>query len=207
MDWEPCLTALYKFIYLLIVTRWNAWGIAKYTMALKLQKIMCCSSLCQSLMFQCYVLCSCFTIYMIDCSLSVSEFYEQDEILKLRTAALKKEESDVQIELEKLEKERNLHIRELKRIQSEDSSRSTAVLTSLRLCWAVQFTVQWDIVCNGLTIQHPCVGSWTWSHVGSGVERIDPLCFLARCHTRRQNQALSHLCFLLSMVFMLAGIA
>ena len=95
---------------------------------------MCCSSLCQSLMFQCYVLCSCFTICMIDCSLSVSEFYEQDEILKLRTAALKKEESDVQIELEKLEKERNLHIRELKRIQSEDSSRSTAVLTSLRLC-------------------------------------------------------------------------
>ena len=57
------------------------------------------------------------------CSLSVSEFYEQDEILKLRAAALKKEESDIQIELEKLEKERNLHIRELKRIQSEDSSR------------------------------------------------------------------------------------
>ena len=61
-------------------------------------------------------------------SLSVSEFYEQDEILKLRAAALKKEESDIQIELEKLEKERNLHIRELKRIQSEDSSRS-AVMT------------------------------------------------------------------------------
>ena len=53
----------------------------------------------------------------------MSEFYEQDEILKLRAAALKKEESDIQIELEKLEKERNLHIRELKRIQSEDSSR------------------------------------------------------------------------------------
>jgi len=64
------------------------------------------------------------------CSLSVCEFYEQDEILKLRAAALKKEESDVQIELEKLEKERNLHIRELKRIQSEDSSR----LTPLRYC-------------------------------------------------------------------------
>ena len=61
------------------------------------------------------------------CSLSVSEFYEQDEILKLRAAALKKEESDIQIELEKLEKERNLHIRELKRIQSEDSSRLSTV--------------------------------------------------------------------------------
>jgi len=61
--------------------------------------------------------------YTVCCRLSVSEFYEQDEILKLRAAALKKEESDIQIELEKLEKERNLHIRELKRIQSEDSSR------------------------------------------------------------------------------------
>jgi tousled-like kinase len=55
--------------------------------------------------------------------LSMSEFYEQDEILKLRSASLKKEESDIQLELEKLEKERNLHIRELKRIQSEDASR------------------------------------------------------------------------------------
>ena len=58
----------------------------------------------------------------------MSEFYEQDEILKLRAAALKKEESDVQIELEKLEKERNLHIRELKRIQSEDSSRLSTMM-------------------------------------------------------------------------------
>ena len=67
---------------------------------------------------------------MTCCSLSVSEFYEQDEILKLRAAALKKEESDIQIELEKLEKERNLHIRELKRIQSEDSSRSATIMIS-----------------------------------------------------------------------------
>jgi len=28
-------------------------------------------------------------------------------------------------------------------------------------------------------------------HVDSGVVRIDPLHFLARCHTRRLNQALS----------------
>ena len=69
-------------------------------------------------------------------SLSVSEFYEQDEILKLRAAALKKEESDIQIELEKLEKERNLHIRELKRIQSEDSSRLAVMIT-----FALRFTV------------------------------------------------------------------
>jgi len=51
------------------------------------------------------------------------EFYEQDEILKLRAASLKKEDSDLQLELEKLEQERNLHIRELRRIHSEDTSR------------------------------------------------------------------------------------
>ncbi|ESO92279.1 hypothetical protein LOTGIDRAFT_175723, partial [Lottia gigantea] len=44
-------------------------------------------------------------------------------ILKLRQAALKKEDADLQLELEKLERERNLHIRELKRIHNEDNSR------------------------------------------------------------------------------------
>jgi tousled-like kinase len=51
------------------------------------------------------------------------EYYEQDEILKLRSQALKKEDTDLQLELEKLERERNLHIRELKRIHNEDQSR------------------------------------------------------------------------------------
>ncbi|KAI7685809.1 hypothetical protein SSS_05023 [Sarcoptes scabiei] len=51
------------------------------------------------------------------------EYYEQDEILKLRSQALKKEDADLQLELEKLERERNLHIRELKRIHNEDQSR------------------------------------------------------------------------------------
>ncbi|XP_041365414.1 serine/threonine-protein kinase tousled-like 2 isoform X2 [Gigantopelta aegis] len=55
--------------------------------------------------------------------LTIAEFYEQDEILKLRQAVLKKEDADLQLELEKLERERNLHIREIKRIQSEDNSR------------------------------------------------------------------------------------
>ena len=55
--------------------------------------------------------------------LSLSEFYEQDEILKLRQTSLKREESELQMELEKLERERNLHIRELKRIHNEDNSR------------------------------------------------------------------------------------
>lgn len=56
-------------------------------------------------------------------SLTLAEFYEQDEILKLRAAALKKEDADLQLEMEKLERERNLHIRELKRIHNEDNSR------------------------------------------------------------------------------------
>lgn len=43
--------------------------------------------------------------------------------MKLRQASLKKEDTDVQLDLEKLELERNLHIREMKRIHSEDSSR------------------------------------------------------------------------------------
>ncbi|XP_033639946.1 serine/threonine-protein kinase tousled-like 2 [Asterias rubens] len=51
------------------------------------------------------------------------EYYERDEIFKLRLASLRKEESDLQGELEKLERERNVHIRELKRIHNEDQSR------------------------------------------------------------------------------------
>ena len=60
--------------------------------------------------------------------MTLNEFHEQDEILKLRQAALKKEDSDLQLELEKLERERNLHIRELKRIHNEDSSRFVTTL-------------------------------------------------------------------------------
>jgi len=55
--------------------------------------------------------------------ISLYEYYEMDEILKLRQQALKKEDADLQLELEKLERERNLHIRELKRIHNEDASR------------------------------------------------------------------------------------
>ncbi|KAG8199492.1 hypothetical protein JTE90_009339 [Oedothorax gibbosus] len=56
-------------------------------------------------------------------SLSWSEYFEQEEIFKLRQVSLKKEDTDLQLELEKLERERNLHIRELKRIHNEDQSR------------------------------------------------------------------------------------
>lgn len=58
-----------------------------------------------------------------DKSLTACEFYEQDEILKLRAAATKKEDLDLQVEAEKLEQEKNAHVREIRRIHSEDSSR------------------------------------------------------------------------------------
>ena len=46
-------------------------------------------------------------------------------------------------------------------------------------------------------MQVPPAGSWPRPHVGSGVERVDPLTFLAECHKRRLNQALSVLCLIL----------
>ncbi|XP_020773925.1 serine/threonine-protein kinase tousled-like 2 isoform X2 [Boleophthalmus pectinirostris] len=55
-------------------------------------------------------------------ALSVAEYHEQEEIFKLRIGHLKKEEAEVQSELEQLERVRNLHIRELKRIHNEDNS-------------------------------------------------------------------------------------
>uniref|UniRef100_A0A671QLF0 non-specific serine/threonine protein kinase n=1 Tax=Sinocyclocheilus anshuiensis TaxID=1608454 RepID=A0A671QLF0_9TELE len=54
--------------------------------------------------------------------LKPTEYHEQEEIFKLRLGHLKKEEADIQAELERLERVRNLHIRELKRINNEDSS-------------------------------------------------------------------------------------
>ncbi|XP_078656269.1 serine/threonine-protein kinase tousled-like 2 isoform X1 [Branchiostoma floridae x Branchiostoma belcheri] len=51
------------------------------------------------------------------------KYYEQEEILKIKSAQLKKEEAEVTTELEKLEREKNLHIREMKRIMNEDNSR------------------------------------------------------------------------------------
>uniref|UniRef100_A0A8C9W7P3 non-specific serine/threonine protein kinase n=1 Tax=Scleropages formosus TaxID=113540 RepID=A0A8C9W7P3_SCLFO len=49
-------------------------------------------------------------------------YHEQEEIFKLRLGHLKKEEAEIQAELERLERVRNLHIRELKRIHNEDNS-------------------------------------------------------------------------------------
>ncbi|XP_075884226.1 serine/threonine-protein kinase tousled-like 2 isoform X2 [Nelusetta ayraudi] len=55
-------------------------------------------------------------------ALSLAEYHEQEEIFKLRIGHLKKEEAEIQAELEHLERVRNLHIRELKRIHNEDNS-------------------------------------------------------------------------------------
>uniref|UniRef100_A0A668AR26 non-specific serine/threonine protein kinase n=1 Tax=Myripristis murdjan TaxID=586833 RepID=A0A668AR26_9TELE len=58
----------------------------------------------------------------IQALLTLAEYHEQEEIFKLRLGHLKKEEAEIQAELERLERVRNLHIRELKRINNEDSS-------------------------------------------------------------------------------------
>ncbi|CAH2251072.1 jg11802 [Pararge aegeria aegeria] len=71
-------------------------------------------------------------------SMTWQEYYEADEILKLRQSALKKEDADLQLEMEKLERERNLHIRELKRIHNEDQSRfSQHPVLSERFAWTL----------------------------------------------------------------------
>ena len=53
----------------------------------------------------------------------VQEYYEAEEILRIRQNALRKDDAEMAMEMEKLERERNLHIRELKRIHNEDQSR------------------------------------------------------------------------------------
>lgn len=53
---------------------------------------------------------------------TLQDWYGTDEILKLRLANLKKQEAELSEEGEKLERERQLHCRELKRVLSEDHS-------------------------------------------------------------------------------------
>uniref|UniRef100_A0A158Q729 Protein kinase domain-containing protein n=1 Tax=Elaeophora elaphi TaxID=1147741 RepID=A0A158Q729_9BILA len=55
--------------------------------------------------------------------LTLQEYLEQEEIYRLRKEHLKKEEAELVAERDRLERERNLHIRELKRVQYEESSR------------------------------------------------------------------------------------
>lgn len=56
-------------------------------------------------------------------SIEINVNYMRTIFFQLRQSALKKEDADLQLEMEKLERERNLHIRELKRIHNEDQSR------------------------------------------------------------------------------------
>ena len=53
-------------------------------------------------------------------AISLTEYNELDEIARLRLAVLKKEESDLLAELDKLATERDLHMREVRRIKDED---------------------------------------------------------------------------------------
>lgn len=55
--------------------------------------------------------------------MTLQDWYEYDEVLRLRQLTLKREESDLAQDLERLDRERNVHIRELKRLYNEDHSR------------------------------------------------------------------------------------
>ena len=55
-------------------------------------------------------------------ALTMQGYHERDEVLRQRMTAVKRDECDLQFELERLERERSLHIRELKRISNEDNS-------------------------------------------------------------------------------------
>ena len=54
---------------------------------------------------------------------TLQDWYEYDEVLRLRQLTLKREEADLVDDLERLDRERNVHIRELKRLYNEDHSR------------------------------------------------------------------------------------
>jgi len=55
--------------------------------------------------------------------MTYQDWCEYDEVLRLRQLTLKREESDLAQDLEELDRERNIHIRELKRLYNEDHSR------------------------------------------------------------------------------------
>jgi tousled-like kinase len=55
--------------------------------------------------------------------ITLQDWYEYDEVLRLRQLTLKREEYELGQDLEKLDRERNVHIRELKRLYNEDHSR------------------------------------------------------------------------------------
>ena len=55
--------------------------------------------------------------------MSLQDWNEYDEVLRLRQLTLKREEYELAQDLERLDRERNVHIRELKRLYNEDHSR------------------------------------------------------------------------------------
>jgi len=66
---------------------------------------------------------SCIYIFNICSRLEPNDFYWQAEIHDIRKVNINKEEKDLQAETERLDRERNLHIREIKRIDNEEASR------------------------------------------------------------------------------------
>ncbi|MES1906270.1 MAG: Serine/threonine-protein kinase tousled-like 2, partial [Paramarteilia canceri] len=51
------------------------------------------------------------------------EVCEAEELLKIKFSALRKEDNDISIDLERVERERLLHSREINRLHNQDNSR------------------------------------------------------------------------------------
>lgn len=95
----------------------------------------------------------------------MDEFYEQIEIFDLRKQTLVKEDKEIQSELERLDRERNLHIREIKRIANEDASRfkDHPLLSDryllLNLLGKGGFSEVHKVVCRWLIFSLPVISS------------------------------------------------
>lgn len=90
--------------------------------------------------------------------------------------ALKKEDQDLQIEFEKLERERNLHIRELKRIQNEDASqfRDFAMLGDAERNEAQRYLVLSLLGKGGFSEVHKAYDFLEQRYVACKIHQLNP---------------------------------
>ncbi|KAL7673240.1 hypothetical protein ACOME3_008108 [Neoechinorhynchus agilis] len=81
--------------------------------------------------------------------LLLREFCEHDDLVRIRTAALKKEETELMAEYEKLDKEKSLHIREMKRLLQEDNSTFYQNPPELKINCTITFCTYLTSTSNG----------------------------------------------------------
>ncbi|KAJ1349585.1 hypothetical protein KIN20_005176, partial [Parelaphostrongylus tenuis] len=84
--------------------------------------------------------------------INYQEYIELDEIYKLRREHMKKEEMEVIAEKEKLDRERQLHLRELKRASNERDSRyKDHEVLNKRYCYSLYSGKVDSVKCGGLS--------------------------------------------------------